>query len=304
MVDMNQEAKEDPIHTDLVENEDSDKYAKMDYADAVIGTELHNFWGGKVIEHTVPATGQLVALKVKPRSGLHRSEPELMHYAATHGVLAPRVRGLYDVQSMPTARVMVSERVPGVSLVQVWQTASAAEQASYKTQLRAQLEQMRKCTQPFIGRLRVRKGPLEEKRLPTYNIYDRLQTTYCGPFATEEEFDDWCWARAAPKMMSPLSRFKWKRFMEKEQQQRQGNSKFVLTHGDLTPRNIMVDDGKITGIVDWERGGFYPEYAEYAFAMALGHTIEKWWIPVLKEVLQPCSKDRVKFTKLVEYRGW
>ncbi|PSR88702.1 kinase-like domain-containing protein [Coniella lustricola] len=307
MADIDGETKdEDPTHTDLLNDDDLDKFEKMDYTDAVTGTELHNFWGGKVIEHTVPATGELIALKVKPRSGLHRSEPELMHYAATHGVLAPRVRGLYDVQSRPTARVMVSERVPGVPLVEVWQTASVAEQESYKMQLRAQLEQMRRCTQPFIGRLRVRKGVAHEQRLPTYNIYDRLQTTYCGPFATEQEFDEWCWQRAAPKMLSPLSRFKWKRFMEKEQlqQQRQGNGKFVLTHGDLTPRNIMVDKGKITGIVDWERGGFYPEYAEYAFAMALGHQIEKWWMPVLKELLQPCSKDRVKFTKLVEFRGW
>ncbi|KAK3901076.1 hypothetical protein C8A05DRAFT_35258 [Staphylotrichum tortipilum] len=34
------------------------------------------------------------------------------------------------------------------------------------------------------------------------------------------------------------------------------------THADLNPRNIVVDAkaGKITGIVDWEFGGWYPEY--------------------------------------------
>ncbi|KAI0803601.1 kinase-like domain-containing protein [Xylaria sp. FL0064] len=39
----------------------------------------------------------------------------------------------------------------------------------------------------------------------------------------------------------------------------------VFTHADLAPRNIMVDDrGKITGLVDWEFAGWYPDYWEYA----------------------------------------
>ena len=40
----------------------------------------------------------------------------------------------------------------------------------------------------------------------------------------------------------------------------------VFTHGDVAPRNIMVDeknDFKITGIIDWELAGWYPEYWEY-----------------------------------------
>ncbi|KAI0032374.1 hypothetical protein K488DRAFT_33700, partial [Vararia minispora EC-137] len=39
-----------------------------------------------------------------------------------------------------------------------------------------------------------------------------------------------------------------------------------FTHGDLVPKNIMVDpsDGyRITGILDWENAGFYPSFWEY-----------------------------------------
>ena len=61
-----------------------------------------------------------------------------------------------------------------------------------------------------------------------------------------------------------------------------------------------MQDGKITGIVDWERGGFFPEYAEYAFAMTLCHEMEEWWIPVLEEILPRCSDKRLKLTRLVE----
>lgn len=46
------------------------------------------------------------------------------------------------------------------------------------------------------------------------------------------------------------------------------SSACVFTHGDLTPRNVMVDDaGRITGVVDWENAGWYPDYWEYANIM-------------------------------------
>ncbi|KAI1776425.1 kinase-like domain-containing protein [Hypoxylon cercidicola] len=41
----------------------------------------------------------------------------------------------------------------------------------------------------------------------------------------------------------------------------------VFTHGDLAPRNIMVQGSRITGIVDWENAGWYPDYWEYANIM-------------------------------------
>ncbi|KAI0554545.1 kinase-like domain-containing protein [Xylaria curta] len=39
----------------------------------------------------------------------------------------------------------------------------------------------------------------------------------------------------------------------------------VFTHNDLAPRNVLIDEaGKITGLVDWELAGWYPDYWEYA----------------------------------------
>lgn len=37
----------------------------------------------------------------------------------------------------------------------------------------------------------------------------------------------------------------------------------VFTHGDLAPRNIMVNDGRIAAIVDWETAGWLPASWEY-----------------------------------------
>ena len=261
---------------------------RMDYVDAVQGRDIYYFFGNRVVEH-VTAAGNALAIKILPTDSLDRSEGDMMHYAATHGILAPRVRGVYDiVTTKPLARVLVSELVPGVPLVNVWVDLNEAQKANIKDQLRTQITRMRACTQTFIGRV---------GRQHVRNVYDRIPQTYCGPFANEEEFDKWCLAR-----LHWSHRWKWQRMLKRSR--RDTPAKFVLTHGDLTPRNILVQDGRITGIVDWENSGFFPGYAEYAFAMCLCHEHEKWWIPVLKEVLQPCSEKRLEFTRLVEDNGF
>ncbi|KAI1935755.1 hypothetical protein LOZ66_004990 [Ophidiomyces ophidiicola] len=39
----------------------------------------------------------------------------------------------------------------------------------------------------------------------------------------------------------------------------------VFTHADIAPRNIMIDErNNITGLLDWEYAGWYPDYWEYA----------------------------------------
>ncbi|KAK0192078.1 hypothetical protein F5146DRAFT_489341 [Armillaria mellea] len=41
----------------------------------------------------------------------------------------------------------------------------------------------------------------------------------------------------------------------------------VYTHSDLAQHNIMVDNGEVTGIVDWECSGWYPTHWEYLKAL-------------------------------------
>ncbi|EJU02384.1 kinase-like protein, partial [Dacryopinax primogenitus] len=37
----------------------------------------------------------------------------------------------------------------------------------------------------------------------------------------------------------------------------------VFTHGDIADRNIMIQDGKISGLIDWETAAWMPVYWEY-----------------------------------------
>lgn len=44
--------------------------------------------------------------------------------------------------------------------------------------------------------------------------------------------------------------------------------KIVFTHADINMRNVLVNEnGRISGIVDWECAGWFPEYWEYTKKM-------------------------------------
>ncbi|KAI1497224.1 hypothetical protein F5X99DRAFT_423701 [Biscogniauxia marginata] len=70
-------------------------------------------------------------------------------------------------------------------------------------------------------------------------------------------------------------------------------NKSVFTHGDVRPANIVVnsdESGKwqVTGIIDWERSGFYPEYWESIKMTNCLYAGEGWdWYKYLPECLHP-----------------
>jgi hypothetical protein len=263
---------------------------KIKYEDSIVGKELWNYGKAIVIEHTT-SNGDVLVVKAGRPKELDRSEAAMMHFAATHGVLAPRVRACYDIVTKRTiARAIVSERVPGLGLDEVWKELSSAQQSSIKDQLRIQIGRMRECTQDYIGRPGHEAGR---------NIYSTEVTRHFGPFHDEEAFNRWCMTRL-PR--GRYTHWKWGRVLERRL--RKTPSKFVLTHCDLRPQNIIVQDGRITGIVDWEHGCFLPDYVEYAYAMAIAPRLPDWWKLVLEEVLVPCPREMVKFTELIEEKIW
>ncbi|KAJ5049224.1 hypothetical protein NUH16_007741 [Penicillium rubens] len=60
----------------------------------------------------------------------------------------------------------------------------------------------------------------------------------------------------------------------------------VFTHGDLNPRNILAENGKITGIVDWENAGFFPEYWEYTKMHYTVRYLIRWLADVVDQVFE------------------
>ncbi|RNJ60741.1 hypothetical protein D7B24_006812 [Verticillium nonalfalfae] len=115
----------------------------MSYTDAIRGAEIYNFYQNCVLEQTTE-TDTVLAIKVKPLGALDPSEANMMQYTARNGILAPNVRGVYDiVTAKPIARVLVSERVPGAPLADVWLDMNDAEKPNVEDHLRTQLARMR-----------------------------------------------------------------------------------------------------------------------------------------------------------------
>lgn len=43
--------------------------------------------------------------------------------------------------------------------------------------------------------------------------------------------------------------------------------RIVFSHGDIHVHNILVHNGRLCGLVDWDCAGWYPEYWDYAVAI-------------------------------------
>lgn len=51
----------------------------------------------------------------------------------------------------------------------------------------------------------------------------------------------------------------------------------MSSHGDLNAGNIIVDNGKLTGIRDWEYAGYFPVWWEYvAIHIGLSEVDAEW----------------------------
>jgi hypothetical protein len=141
---------------------------------------------------------------------------------------------------------LLMSRIPGVPLSRCNQVLSDNDAAQVTAQLQAHITQLRaipKATSTRNAICDTLGGACRDGRV-------RLGRPI-GPFAHEADFN--------------------KMLRNPDDPARTGHRIF-FTHADLNPRNILVDkavqqDGslgwRVTGIVDWEMAGYYPEYWEY-----------------------------------------
>ncbi|KAF2452992.1 hypothetical protein BDY21DRAFT_357636 [Lineolata rhizophorae] len=76
-----------------------------------------------------------------------------------------------------------------------------------------------------------------------------------GPFESEEQFNTWQLSHLLPNL--PLSRRDLYQTMHKTYY------KIVFAHGDLGFQNVLVKDGHITALIDWEDASWFPEHWDY-----------------------------------------
>jgi len=213
-----------------------------------------------------------IVVKIGPNLGT--DELELLHLLAGHipSLPAPRPLGQITIGALS---YMFMTRVPGRILEERWPTLTLQQKDTLRTFLDSFLSELR--TIPHAS-----GSPLgSASDTPVCKDCRREVRTSTEPIYTESEFN--CFLVRSNTSRASEGYRRWVLSMLRE------NHDIVLTHGDLHPGNIMVDiadDGHMSvGIIDWEMGGFYPEYWEMLKAMNTRAIDDEsdWW-----EFLPPC----------------
>ncbi|KAI4688456.1 hypothetical protein J4E81_008053 [Alternaria sp. BMP 2799] len=206
---------------------------------------------------TPPLGKHSIVLKCSPGIALKMimkmddlTEYTTLQYLEKHkpAIPAPRPLGL---ARLGDCFLVFMTLMPGTTLEAVWPKLDDSLKRSVQAQLNDIFIEVRSLTRPDdmpLGGV-AGEGCQDARR----NV---RRTT--DPIWTTEDFDDWQFSN--PHYGSPIY-IKFLRSLCPPLSQ-----KHVLSHNDLRPANIIVklEEGqcRVTGIIDWEYAGFYPEYYE------------------------------------------
>lgn len=163
--------------------------------------------------------------------------------------------------------------VPGETLRDVWPSLTEGDKASLQNQLKHIIGGLRNLKQSpeIIGS--VRGGPLQDR-------FFRIDGEK-GPLSSIKQFNDWLFAIATRQDPQPGKEIQGLDHPDMYRDVLPDEGNVYFTHGDLTLGNIMISGSPgtytITGIIDWEQAGWYPEYWEYCKLLLGVESHHEWW---------------------------
>ena len=161
------------------------------------------------------------------------------------------------IATVDSPDAIVMKYVDGDNLQDSWPHYSSEEKRSIAEQMLGFLDQLRALQGTYIGA--VNRGPA---------IDNRKGTRIGGPFDNESKFNQFLLNQMISS--TPLLH------REAMECAMRGEHEIVFCHADLNLRNIVVKEGKIVALLDWETAGWYPNYWEYVkFCFASCH--DKEW---------------------------
>ncbi|KND86254.1 hypothetical protein TOPH_09114 [Tolypocladium ophioglossoides CBS 100239] len=193
-----------------------------------------------------------VCIKAKPFE--HLAEAHTMQFIARHTSIP--VPKLYCAFIHKGDTYIVMRRIKGQMAWHGWRDRSRESKKRILHQLRRMISELRSIDPPEgVGVAGVDGGPFCDCRLPC--------KLFWGPFATTRDFH-----RALANNADPEADYENlpPDLPELLSFYRQPFGKSVLTHGDLSSLNILVNWDEVVGIIDWETSGWFPPYWEYSCA--------------------------------------
>ena len=202
------------------------------------------------------------------------SEAANMEFIASHTCIpVPRV---HDVFIIDRQTYIVMEYIDAPELTKVWGKLTAAEKEGIFVQLKNFITQLRSLESPHPGRVEAADGS---------GVFDSRLCMGSRPFATVDEFHTQLGHRSLCAL--EMYRQHWPLIETMGQKQ----YRTVFTHSDISPRNILVKDGSILAIIDWECSGWYPEYWEYTRWADSNFRSPQMWLDKRDEILDVYTSE-------------
>ncbi|RDW91203.1 hypothetical protein BP5796_02368 [Coleophoma crateriformis] len=224
------------------------------------------------------------------RGNSNYTEYTSIQYLAEHApeIPAPKPHGLVKFHNV---RILFMTHFPSMTLESAWPKLIHEDKISIQKQLNDIFIKLRSLVgdSEFLGGVnsegvqdRHLEHNMNSKTISTVAQFENFQFSLMPPY------DDLSWVKFLRSLLPPAP------------------STTVFTHGDVRPANIMVDideTGKyfVTGIIDWETSGFYPEYFESVTMLYLFNINkeEDWW-----QYLPPCITPARHLERWLVGRLW
>jgi aminoglycoside phosphotransferase (APT) family kinase protein len=164
--------------------------------------------------------------------------------ARAMGLPVPRILCYADRGPKEPGYILMT-RIPGQPLWDIHKSCSAEELIVIQADIGKCLKQIRRFASPFKNAVCGPGGGVIHTRVGPNNQWPECKSV--------EEFHNYflrC-ANDGPKYDDSVERY-----AEACKIKEMGPYRVVLGHGDLHPSNIMVKDGRLSGIIDWGAAGW------------------------------------------------
>lgn len=211
------------------------------------------------------------------RDGVPKSEVETLNYLARHtNIPVPKV--VRDWVDRDERYFVLEERVDGQTLEKAWPSLSESQ----KKDIADQVSEIRKqlCSITSTSIQTIDQGPCYPKLL----FFDGKPH---GPFHSDSELWDDLFLTFQEKSWPQQVLVNLRKRVPKCEP-------YVLTHSDLNLSNIMVKDGKLAAILDWESAAYYPIWYEWITASWAWTKEDVEWKKLLLESLDK-HQDAMRF---------
>jgi aminoglycoside phosphotransferase (APT) family kinase protein len=219
---------------------------------------------------------------VKMGHGVPLIEAENMKFLAENSkVPVPKVHAAFkDPANNKTYIIM--EYLPGDTLEKLLPSLNSVEKATISNLIKDAITELRSIPPPdYFGMLN--RQPYLDGVFWTENLNPKIS----GPFANEEDMN-----LAIIEKLRQTESDQYIRLLRNMVNRTLSGHRTVFTHGDLQPKNIMVQrlgdrDGcpefRIT-LMDWESAGWYPEFWDFCNA-TIACRFKPDWLELVPDIL-------------------